>query len=171
MAAPFTVHCLWICSRDNFLTVMEPTTDHHISNGWGASWTKDFGNILRQQTSLARTSGTLWALGAFGDSSSFPFLHLSVFTILAIIHRVLNLHRILCACSVTTSQHHSKALGLRYGPFMSIRSNKSLMVELWWRDLIMPWKEALQKTRRQGGNAMVIFRWDGFREFRSGYRT
>src|SRR6266480_4219593 len=28
-------------------------------------------------------------------------IHLSVFTILAIIHRVLNLHRILCACSVT----------------------------------------------------------------------
>jgi len=35
-----------------------------------------------------------------------------------------------------TSQHGSKALRLGYGSLMRIRSDKSLMVELWWRILL-----------------------------------
>jgi hypothetical protein len=42
-------------------------------------------------------------------------------------------------------------------PFMSIGSDESLVVELWWRGPVMPRKGRSLQTRRRSGDASVIF--------------
>jgi hypothetical protein len=81
-----------------------------------------------------------------------------------------------CATAATrltmTSQHGSEALRLGYDPFMSIRSDESSMVELWWGGSYYAMKRGLsRKPGGKGSDAIVIFRGEGFREFSSGHRT
>jgi hypothetical protein len=56
-----------------------------------------------------------------------------------------------------TYQRDSEALRLRYCHAMTIRSDESSMVELWWRRLAMPLKGGSPQTRQRRGNTSVIF--------------
>jgi hypothetical protein len=57
--------------------------------------------------------------------------------------------------------------------YTSIRSDKGSVVELWWRSPVTPWNEALRKLiyRREGDDAIIIFRWELSRVFSSPRNT
>jgi hypothetical protein len=62
-----------------------------------------------------------------------------------------------CATAATrltmTSQHGSEALRLGYDPFMSIRSDESSMVELWWGGILLCHEKRL--SRKPGGKVAM----------------